>query len=160
MRPPGTPEELERRRRRAVALVDKGWPMRRVAEALGASPGSVSAWCWAYRQGGDTALAAKPHPGRRVELTERQLKQLDRWLRRGPTACGYPTELWTLKRVAELIERRFGVRYDPSGVWHLLRRMGWSCQKPERRARERDEQAIARWRQEDWPRIKKSASRR
>jgi len=77
-------------------------------------------------------------------------------LLRGAHAHGYPTELWTLKRVAELIRKRFGVQYDPSGVWHVLRNMGWSCQKPERRARERDDEAIARWRKKDWPRIKKS----
>lgn len=98
--------------------------------------------------------------GRPPALSERQLQQLDRLLRRGPTRCGFPTELWTLKRVAQLIEAEFGQCYDPSGVWHLLKRMGWSCQKPERRARERDEAAIAAWRKKDWPRIKKSAARR
>jgi transposase len=75
-------------------------------------------------------------------------------------AHGYRTELWTLKRVAQLIGKRFGVSYDPSGVWHVLRNMNWSAQKPERRARERDEQAIAQWRKEDWPRIKKRAKKR
>ena len=84
--------------------------------------------------------------------------QLKKRLLRGPRRHGYPTEWWTLWRVAELIARRFGVTYDPSGVWHLLRRMGWSAQKPEHRARERDEDTIVRWRQEDWPRIKKRAT--
>ena len=76
---------------------------------------------------------------------------------KGARAHGYRTELWTLRRVAEVIRRRFGAQYDPSGVWHVLRNMGWSCQKPERRARERDEERIGRWRKQDWPRIKKSA---
>jgi transposase len=88
-------------------------------------------------------------------LSDRQVARLEEMLRKGPCKHGYTTELWTLKRVADLIERRFGVRYDPSGVWHLLHRMGWSAQKPERRARERDEEAIVAWRQHDWPRIKK-----
>lgn len=160
MRPKGTPEELERRRRRAVALVEKGWSMRAVAEALDASPGSVSQWYAAYKEGGDDALAAQPKPGRPPALTDRQLKRLQNLLRKGPTRCGFPTELWTLKRVAELIEKEFGARYDPSGVWRLLKRLNWSCQKPERRARERDEAAIAHWRKHDWPRIKKSAKKR
>jgi transposase len=77
-------------------------------------------------------------------------------LLKGPLAHGYINDLWTLKRIAEVIEKQFGVRYDPSGVWHVLRGIGWSCQRPEGRARERDEEAIARWRQRDWPRIKKS----
>jgi len=160
MRPKGTPEELERRRRHAVALVEDGWSIRQAARAVNASPGSVSVWHAAYRRGGDAALAAKPHPGRPAGLTGPQLKRLEQLLGKGPTRCGFATELWTLRRVAELIERRFGVSYDPSGVWHLLTRMGWSAQKPERRARERDEDAIAAWRKTDWPRIKKSASRR
>jgi len=76
-----------------------------------------------------------------------------RW--KGPRHHGYPTELWTLQRVAEVIAVHFGVQYHRGHVWKILRAMAWSCQKPERRARERDEQAIRRWRQEDWPRIKK-----
>lgn len=160
MRPEGTPEELERRRRRAVALVEDGWSMHAVAQALGASPGSVSKWYAAYREGGNDALAAQPHPGRPSELTDRQLKRLEKLLCKGPTRCGFPTELWTLKRVAALIEKEFGQRYDPSGVWHILKRLNWSCQKPERRARERDEAAIERWRKRDWPRIKKSTKKR
>jgi len=91
-------------------------------------------------------------------LKERQ--NLVRLLKQGPGKHGYRTELWTLPRVAELIRKHFGVRYDQSGVWHVLRRMEWSCQKPERRARERDEKAVARWRSKDWPRIKKRAKKR
>jgi transposase len=78
----------------------------------------------------------------------------------GPGQHGYRTELWTLARVAEVIAVTFGIAYHPSAVWHILRAMGWSCQKPARRARERDEQTIARWRQEDWPRIKKRPKKR
>ncbi len=68
------------------------------------------------------------------------------------------TKLWTLPRIAELIACKFGAEYDQSGVWRLLRRLGWSCQRPERRARERDQAAIVQWRQKDWSRIKKRAS--
>ena len=76
-------------------------------------------------------------------------------LQRGPSAAGYSTELWTLKRMAEVIEKKFGVRYHPGHVWWLLEHLGWSCQKPERRARESDEEAIEQWRRERWAHIKK-----
>jgi transposase len=77
-------------------------------------------------------------------------------LSQGARAHGCHNELWTLARIAMVIERHFGITYCPSGVWHLMGRLGWSAQKPQRRARERDEQAIAKWLREDWPRIKKS----
>jgi len=80
---------------------------------------------------------------------------LERVLLKGPRAAGYPTELWTLARVANIIRRVFGVRYHPSHVWRLLHQMDWSCQKPERRALERDEAAIEEWKRRRWPHIKK-----
>ena len=101
------------------------------------------------------ALAAKPHPGRPLKLSLEQRHRLLELLKKGPGHHGYVTELWTLQRVAEVIERHFAVNYDPSQVWRILRSMGWSSQKPESRAKERDEAAIKRWRRVDWPRIKK-----
>jgi transposase len=152
--------EREQRRMRAMELLDQGWSQADVARHLGVTQGAVSQWKKRYQRDGLVALKASPHPGPRPKLTARQLDQLGRLLLKGAGAHGYRTELWTLRRVAELIQKRFGVHYDPSGVWHVLRRMDWSCQKPERRARERDEQAIARWHKKDWPRIKKSAKKR
>jgi transposase len=145
---------------RAMTLLDQGRSQSEVARTLGVTPAAVSQWVKARRKGGEAALKAKPHPGPTPKLNDRQLKRLEKLLSRGPRKHGYPTELWTLKRVAEVIETNFGVTYEPSGVWHVLNRMGWSCQKPERRARERDEAAIARWRKKDWPRIKKRATKR
>ena len=101
------------------------------------------------------ALKAKPHGGRRSRLTPEQKKTLEQVLVEGSRATGFATDLWTLSRVARVIERLFGVKYHPGHVWYILRDMGWSCQKPERRARERDEVAIEGWRKCDWPRIKK-----
>jgi len=121
-----------------------------------ASEASVSRWRQALEAGGQAALAAKPHPGPSPKLSAAQQRRLQRILLAGATSQGYANELWTSKRVAEVIRRRWRVKYDPSGVWHLLRRMGLSCQKPERRARECDEEAVERWRQKEWPRIKKS----
>ena len=127
---------------------------------LSVSPATVSQWKKIYQRAGPEGLKAKPHPGSKSKLTARQRQKLGRLLRQGPPAHGYATDLWTLKRIAEVIERHFGVRYDPSGVWHVLNGMGWSCQKPERRARERDDEAIARWLPQDWRRIKKRATKR
>jgi len=160
MRPKGSAEELERRRRRAMTLLDDGKTQAEVARILATSTASVCRWRQAYQREGQAALAAKPHPGRRQKLSENQRRRLGELLLEGPRHHGYSTDLWTLARVAEVILIHFGVRYDPSGVWHVLRRMGWSCQKPERRARERDEQAIAAWRRDDWPRIKKRPKER
>ena len=160
MRPKGSAEELERRRRRAMALFEQGMKLAAVARAVGTSRASVTRWRQAYEAGGHKALRAEPHPGGTSRLTVAQRKGLIRLLLQGPRKHGYATELWTLARVAEVIAVNFGVDYHPSAVWHILRAMGWSCQKPERRARERDEQAIATWRRRDWPRIKKRPKKR
>jgi len=95
-------------------------------------------------------------------LSATQQEQLKTLLLRGAGAAGYPTELWTLRRIGEVIRKRFGVRYSPVGVWALLRHgLGWSWQKPERRALQRDEAAINQWKWDEWPRLKKRcASRR
>ncbi len=160
MRPHGSPADLEARRRRAVALLDKGLGVREVARQIGCSPMSVSRWRAEVRARGPDALRPKPAPGRPPRVTARQRAKLLTLLLKGATAHGFSTDLWTLPRVAEVIARTFGVRYHPAHVWKILRGEGWSCQKPERRARERDEAAIQRWRTERWPHIKKRPPRR
>lgn len=155
-----TREELERRRLRAAALLDADWTQAEVAEELGVTHGAVSQWVKARRAGGDEALRSKPHPGPKPKLDEQQIRRLEKLLLKGPRAHGWATELWTLPRVVALIRQEFGVCYDPSGAWHVLRRLGRSCQRPEQRARERDEQAIAHWRRKTWPDIKKRSTRR
>ena len=155
MRPPGTPQELERRRRRAIALLDAGENVTSVARQVGSSVSSVLRWQQSYWDEGPEGLRPRPASGRPPKLSEEQRERLLDVLRRGAPAAGYPTDLWTLKRVAEVIEHEFGVAYHPCHVWRLLDRLGWSCQKPDRRARERDEEAIAGWRTDRWPYIKK-----
>ncbi len=108
-----------------------------------------------HATGGKAGLSAKPQKGPRPKLSPDDLTALEGELLKGPRAHGFPTELWTLARVAEVIERCFRVRYHPCHVWKVLRRMGWSAQKPERRAREQNEEAVRKWREEEWPRIKK-----
>jgi transposase len=124
----------------------QGEGVRDVARLVGASRSSVFRWKQQLERGGLDALRAKPHPGRRPRLTAKDKRQLEQVLLRGALEAGFPADLWTLARVAELIERELGVRYHPGHVWRILTDMGWSCRKPESWARERDEVAIARWR--------------
>jgi transposase len=160
MRPKGSAAELEQRRRQAVALLKRGMRPADVARAVGTTRTSVTRWKHAWEQAGKDGLASKPHPGMAPRLTDRQRRKLVTLLKRGARKHGYPTELWTLERVAEVIDKHFDVSYHPGHVWRVLRLIGWTSQKPERRARERDEQAIAAWRAQDWPRIKKRPKKR
>ncbi len=105
---------------------------------------------------GPQGLAARPQPGPRPRLNGAALRRLERLLRQGATAHGWATDLWTAARVTTLIARHFGLRFHPEHVRKLLtRRLGWTSQKPTRRARERDEAAITHWRAVEWPRLKK-----
>lgn len=156
MRPKGSSAELEQRRRHAIAMLKRGMKPALVAKTLRTSLVSVGRWRKACRIGGIEALTAKPVFGRPLKLSLAKRRRLAGLLLKGPIRHGFGTELWTLARVAEVIENHFGVSYHPSQVWRILLTLGWSCQKPESRARERDEVAIARWRRVDWPRIKKS----
>jgi len=160
MRPKGSAAELEQRRRLAVSLLEQGMKPAKVAKVVGTSRASVTRWRQAHEKGGPEAVTAKPHPGRPSRLTAAQRRRLAKLLLRGARKHGYSTDLWTLARVAEVIAVNFGVEYHPGHVWYVLRSMRWSSQKPERRARERDEQAVEQWRQQEWPRIKKRPTKR
>ena len=100
-------------------------------------------------------MRSRGAPGRTPRVTAEQLAEVEQVLLAGARASGFPTDLWTLARVAQVIERRTGVVHHPGHVWRLLRALGWSVQRPARRAVERDDQAVERWVKEDWPRIKK-----
>ena len=160
MRPKGSAAELEQRRRQAVALLEQGMKPAKVSRTVGVSRASVTRWRQAHQEGGSKAVAAKPHPGKPLRLTGAQRRRLAKLLLQGARKHGYSTDLWTLARVAEVIAMNFGVEYHPGHVWYVLRSMQWSSQKPERRARERNEEAIAAWRRDDWPRIKKRPKKR
>ena len=155
MRPKGTAAELERRRRRAMRLLDGGHSLATVARMVGAAFSAVWRWRETVHRHGPAALASKPVPPPPPKLTGRQRERLPRLLARGAQAHGYPNDLWTTKRVAAVITREFGVQYHPAHVSRLLAACGWSCQKPERRAVERDEAAIAHWKRYRWTAIKK-----
>ena len=156
MRPKGSKQHLEIRRRVAMALLQDGWGIRKVARHVKASPGSVCRWRDTLTHQGEAGLTAKRHPGSQPKLSPEQGQALLALLSQGARAHGFRNELWTLRRIASMIERHFGVMYCPSGVWRVLRRLKWSPQKPARRARERDEVAIAQWRSHTWPALKKS----
>lgn len=155
-RPKGTAEELERRRRRGMRLLDEGRTLGEVAEIIGCEPSSVMRWRDARERAGDKGLKVRKAPGRPRKLSEAQSERLVELLLEGAVAQGYRTELWTTQRIAEVIEEEFGVSYHPDHVGRVMRRLGWSPQKPLRRALERDEEAIERWRRETWAEVKKT----
>ena len=155
MRPKGSAAELEARRRQAVALLHDGKSSTEVARLVGADLSSVKRWKRAVATGGLIALAAKPNRGRPPKLSPAQRQELVTIVRAGPVAAGFRNNLWTCRRVAEVICQRFGIVYHPDHVGRLLHALGFTQQKPQRRASERDEGAIERWRKIAWPRIKK-----
>src|ERR1700690_218377 len=158
MRPNGSPAELEKRRWRAIELLKSGLPITAVARRIGCSHSSVILWRDALRRRGESGLKAKPASGRPTKLRPAQRKKLPKLLLRGALAWGYSTDLWTTSRIAEVIRRKFGVDFHRAHVGRLLADLGWSCQKPERRALERDEDAIEKWKRHRWTAIKKKSA--
>jgi transposase len=155
MRPVGSAAELERRRRRAVRLVQAGHSLSAVARMVGAAVSAVWQWRETWRRKGEPGLKARPTPGRPPKLTARQRQRLPRLLGLGARRYGYPNDLWTARRIAALIEHEFRVGYHPAQVSRILAQLGFSYQKPERRALERNEAAIAHWKRYRWVEIKK-----
>jgi transposase len=139
-------------------LLLEGRQVGEVAEIVAASVSSVRRWWRSVKKGGLMALKAKPHPGRKPRLNMKQKQRLMKILLAGSRKAGYRTDLWTCPRVAEVIAKNFRVTYHSAHVWKILRSLGMTCQKPEQRARERDEGGICRWRERKWPRIKRGQS--
>jgi transposase len=159
MRPKGTAAELERRRSRAVELLRQGEAPAVVARILGVTRTSLHRWRRMARSA--DGLTAKPATGARRRLSDAQLAQLEQLLLKGAPAHGFPNELWTAARLAQVIERHFGVRYHPEHVRRLLKhRLNWSSHKPQRRARQRNDKECERWKADEFPRILRSAFKR
>ncbi len=156
MRPQGSPKSLEERRCSVVAFLKQNLSLHEIARRMGCWASSVLRWRNALQSGGRDALKAEPAPSRPPRLTSKQKERLVRVLAKGAMALGYRTELWTTQRIADVIERKLGVRYHRNHVGKLLHQIGFSHQKPERRAIERDEAAIAVWERSAWPRVKKT----
>jgi len=146
---------LEQRRLRAARMLKQGVAQAEIARRVSASRQSVSEWAAKLDAQGIEALKRK-RLGRPRQLSDAQCAKLTQVLLDGAIAQGFATELWTLPRIAKLIEQRFGIRYSKGHIWHLLRRLGFSCQKPARRAIQRDEAGIERWKKRRWPVLKKT----
>jgi transposase len=148
-------KQLQRRRLRAGRLLLKGVPQAEVARQVGVSRPTVFEWKQRVEQGGLAALNNGVR-GRPARLDAAMREQLAQALLAGARSHGYATELWTLRRIAKLIEQSFGFSYGTSQVSRLLGAMGWSCQRPEKRALQRDEKAIRQWKNKRWPTLKKT----
>src|SRR5215471_227456 len=153
-------EELEERRLRAAQLLRAGVPQAEVARQVEVHRQSVSRWAAQLQQGGLRALKKAGHAGRRARLRPEDLHRIEKGLKRGPEALGYETSLWTAWRVAHLIGEECGVGYDPSQAWRILRKLGWSYQRPVGRALERDEAKIREWKEKRWVEIKKKPKKK
>ena len=147
---------MEQRRMRAADLFRRGVTPAEVARQLGVTHQVVSEWRKAWQQGGRAALRSAGRVGRPAKLSTAQLAKVEKALAKGAEANGYVADLWTLPRVAEVIERMTGVAYHPGYVWYILRKqLRWSWQRPARRAVERDDAAIEQWVKQRWPQLKK-----
>src|SRR5271169_4435261 len=156
--PAGVPrdfEALEKRRFRAIQLWERGQKQSEIARQVHVVPQTVARWVHQYRAQGKSALRKAGRAGRMPRLSEEQRRQLEKLLVQGPERLGYETPLWTCPRVAHLIEQEFDVRYHQGHVWKVLVGLGWSPQRPEGRARERNEERILNWKKKAWPALKK-----
>ena len=141
---------------RAAEMFDRGVRQVDVASALGVSQQTASKWHRSWSAGGSEALAGAGRVGRPSKVSDEQLAEIETELLKGPRTNGFATDMWTLARVAEVIERFAGVRYSPTQTWAVLReRLGWSRQRPARKALERNDEAIEEWVKVEWPRIKR-----
>ena len=156
LRPRRDFQALEKRRKQAATLFSAGTIMAEVARQVSASRQSVLRWYRLWKRGGKKALRAAGRAGRLPRLDSQALVRVDTALREGPRAHGFSTNLWTLPRIAQVIERLTKVRYHPGHVWKLLRSMEWTLQRPAKRARERDDEAVRQWIAKKWPALKKT----
>ena len=149
---------MERRRLQAADLFAQGKTRAEVAGELGVSAQTTSRWYTRWRDGGAAGMRTA-RQGKPAQLGPTELAKIRRVLDQGAVAAGFDNDLWTLERVAEVIERVTGVAHHPGHVWRLLKAMRWSLQRPARKAVERDEAEIARWVAQEWPRIAQTPER-
>lgn len=153
MRPPGTSEQLAKRREKAMDLLESGKAIMEIAGQLGTTERSIRRW---REEAKHPKKKSKRGPGKEAYLSKQQIKKLERELLKGAPTHGYAEDYWTLDRIGHVIWELFQVRYVPSGVWRLLTRMGWSNQRVQRLAIQRNEDAIVNWKVHQLPRIKKT----
>lgn len=146
---------LEERRLRAVDLLQRGVRPAEVARRLAVSPQAVHQWKVALAAKGPSALHAVPRGGRVPYVEPDVMATLPAILARGAQSFGYQTDIWTLRRLSSVLEKEWGVRYTKSGTWVLLKRSGYSWQRPSRQAREKDLAKVAHWKRYTYPHLKK-----
>ena len=160
MRPKGKGAELERIRYKAVKAVLAGTPQVTVAHVMSIHHKVLSRWVTAFRRDPE-ALKAKPNMGRPPRLSSDDLNRLVEILKKGPRSFGWETDIWTTGRVTKVIEQEFGKKFHRDHVFKILtQKLGWSWQKPGKRAREQDPIAVMRWLESEWPEIKKKPRRK
>jgi transposase len=150
--------EASRKRIKAGRLLLAGKGCAQVALAVGVARQTIYTWKRLLDKGGIDALRAVPERGRPAQLDDAQLAAIRAAILQSPTEHGFGTELWTLKRVGTLIERLHGVRFGQTHVWRILGSLGFSPQKPEKRAIKRNEDAVRSWKRKTWPALKKKPS--
>lgn len=148
-------KRLERRRLKAVKFFKRGKSQAEVSRLLGVSREATRQWYDAYKNKGVKGLYCKDKTGPKPRLTQSRKKKVEKALIKGPISFGYSTDVWTLSRIAEVIRKVAQTSYHPRYVWYILKSMNWSCQKPQAKAKQRDESAISRWKRTKWIRIKK-----
>ena len=153
--PPRDRDVQEQTRLRAAGLFARQVPQAEIAHQLGVDRKNVSRWYRRWQSGGEDALRSRGATGRTPRVSPAQLAGVEQVLLAGARASGFDNDLWTLARVAQVIQQHTGVAHHPGHVWRLLRQLGWSVQRPARRAVERDDEAVQAWVKDEWPRIKK-----
>jgi len=143
-----------------LELKERGWKQSEIAEALGVTEGALSQWMKRAKEEGAEGLKHKPPPGAPSRLSENERAKLPELLAQGAEAHGFRGEVWTCGRVAIVIRKEFGVSYHPAHVSRVVRALGLSLQKPQRRAEQRDEEAIEPWKEKKWPSLKRGAQGR
>jgi len=156
MRKKGTNEQLEEQRQRGLEMLKNGKAPKDVAEILVVDRSTV--YRWKREEPQQKRRKKRGQPGRKSKLKKTQLTRLEKALDKGAVAYGFYGNHWTLDRIVQVIWQEFAVRYHPSSVWHILKKLGWSSQRPQRRPFNRDDEAIEKWKEEILPEIKKSAA--
>jgi len=155
MRLKGSAEVLLARRRNAIKLLDEDLSLNEIARRIGCNASSVMRWRDRWLSGGEEGLRVRSSPGRPSRMSRAEKRRLLRYLIKGPLEFGWTTDIWTTRRIVMLIKNEFGISYHFTHVARLLHALGWSPQKPERRALERNEEAIQRWKDTTWRKVKK-----
>ncbi len=156
MRLKGSADVLRSRRLKAIALLEEELSLNEIARQIGCNASSVMRWRDRWNRNGEEGLRVLASPGRPTKMNTKQKAQLLRYLLQGPIAFGWQTDIWTTRRISTLIEKKFSIRYHYTHVGRLMHALGWSPQKPERRALQRNEAAIQEWKTKNWNRIKKT----